>query len=119
MKNTQIVIKNPNKVQAFGLFLNKYAGRIGLCVMVFMAMNAMVFATGTTEGGAEGMWSTLWGTITKWVARLGGAIVVYGGIMVGLGWRHNDAAQKTDGWNTVISGAIVAAVCAIANQFVG
>lgn len=114
MKNTEIKIKNPNKVQSFGLFLNKYAGRIGICMMAFMAMNAMVFAA----PDANVMWTTIWNEITKWVARLGGAIVVYGGVMVGLGWRHNDAAQKTDGWNTVISGGIVAAVAAIANQFV-
>ena len=105
---------NPNKVQSFGLFLNKYAGRIGACLMACMAMSTFVFAA----PDAETMWTTVWAEITKWILRLGGAIVVYGGIQVGLGWRHNDPAQKTDGWNVVISGAIVAAVAGIANVFV-
>lgn len=114
MKKNEIKTKAFKKSQAFGLFLNKYAGRIAVCMMACIAMGSVVFAAPT----AEVMWTTIWGEIVKWVLRLGGAIVVYGGIMVGLGFRHNDAAQKTDGFNTIVAGGIVAAVAGMATLFV-
>ena len=101
------------KVQSVGLFLNKNASAIVAGMMMAVLMCGTVFAT----GGADALWTTLANLLEKWITRLGGAVMLIGGIMVGLGWRHNDAAQKSDGFNVIIAGAIIAAVAKLTSQF--
>ena len=40
-----------------------------------------------------------------------------GGIMFGLGWKSDDAEQKSRGISTIIAGAIVVAVAALTGTF--
>ena len=63
------------------------------------------------------MWTEITALVTKWVARLGGAVIFVGGVMFGLGWKSDDAEQKSRGINTIIAGAIVAAMAGIATVF--
>lgn len=67
--------------------------------------------------GADAMWSTITGLIGTWVTRLGGVVMFVGGIMFGLGWKSDDAEQKSRGISTVISGAIVTALAALIGTF--
>lgn len=99
--------------QSFGQFLNKNAGRIALVMLICMAMSATVFAT----AGADVLWTTIAGLIEKWVTRLGGVCIFIGGVLFGLGWKDNDASQKTTGVNTMIAGGIVVAVAQLAGTF--
>ena len=52
-----------------------------------------------------------------WVTRLGGVVMFVGGIMFGLGWKSDDAEQKSRGVSTIIGGAIVIAIAQIAAKF--
>ena len=45
-----------------------------------------------------------------WIPRLGGMIVVVGGIQFGIGFKDDDTTGKTRGMQTMIGGAIVAAI---------
>lgn len=112
MKN-EIKSTNKNKVQSVGLFLNKNASRIAVCMMVATMMCGTVFAT----AGVDALWNTISGLIQTWVTRLGGVVMFVGGIMFGLGWKSDDAEQKTRGINTIIAGAIVVAVAALTTTF--
>ena len=40
-----------------------------------------------------------------------------GGVMFGLGWKSDDAEQKSRGISTIVAGAIVTAVAAITGTF--
>lgn len=66
---------------------------------------------------AETLWTTLTALIGKWVLRLGGVVVFVGGVMFALGWKNDDAEQKTRGIQTVIAGAIVMALAGMVDIF--
>ena len=94
------------------LFRNAASLWTALFLWIVMAFSS--FATepgGTTPGGSGGddAWSEIIGFIQQWLPRLGGAIIVVGLAMFGLGWQRDDADGKTRGIQVIIGGAIVAA----------
>lgn len=92
------------------MFLHKHAVPITLAMLVVIMMGGTVFA-------ADALWATLSSTIQTWVTRLGGVIMFVGGIMFGLGWKSDDAEQKSRGVSTMIAGGIVIAVAALTGTF--
>lgn len=113
-KNKSLAVASRNAFAKVGKFLDKHSNVIAVCLLLTVMAGNIVFAGGPN---AETLWNTLKDTIVKWVGRLGGVTMLIGGIMFGLGWRNDDPTQKTNGISTVIAGAIVVAVTAIANQF--
>lgn len=111
-----------NTIIKFGMFLQKYSTIIA-CFMVLLVMaSGTVFATGggtggTTAGGADTMWVLITNLIKTWVTRLGGVVMFIGGVMFGMGWKSDDAEQKSRGVSTIVAGAIVVAVAAITGTF--
>ena len=102
------------KKEQFGLFLNKNANRIAVCMMACMVMSAsFCFAA----AGADALWNTISTLIQTWVTRLGAVVFFVGGVLFGLGWKDNDASQKSTGINTMIAGGIVMAVAGFASTF--
>ena len=91
---------------ATGKFAQKHYAAITICMMATMMVGSAVFA----DGGAEEMWTTMTALISKWVLRLGGVVVFVGAIMFALGWKSDDADQKTRGVQTMVAGAMVAAI---------
>jgi uncharacterized membrane protein YecN with MAPEG domain len=71
----------------------------------------------TDEGVADEMWSTVTALVGTWVTRLGGVVMFVGGVMFGLGWKNDDAEQKSRGLQTLIAGAIVTALAAMVDTF--
>lgn len=98
------------KAQTVGLFLNKHLLKIACVMMITVTMLGMAFA-------ADALWNTISGLIQTWVTRLGGVVMFVGGIMFGLGWKSDDAEQKSRGVSTIIAGAIVVAVAALTSTF--
>ena len=74
-------------------------------------------AAGAGAASAEKLWTTLSTLIGKWVLRLGGVVIFVGGVMFALGWKNDDAEQKTRGIQTIIAGAIVMALAGMVNVF--
>lgn len=111
-------------------FLKKNHVKI-ICFMVFALviythyMGSRVFALNPTgssvkptgSGTQDALWGEITTLITTWVTRLGGVVMFVGGIMFGLGWKSDDAEQKSRGVSTIIAGAIVIAVAALASKF--
>ena len=96
--------------EKIGLFLNRHAVTIACVMMVAVMMCGTAFA-------ADALWQTLANLIKTWATRLGGVVMFVGGIMFGLGWKSDDAEQKSRGISTIIAGAIVIAVAALTGQF--
>lgn len=96
--------------QKVGMFLNKQATTIACVMMIAIMMCGTAFA-------ADALWQTIANLIQTWVTRLGGVVMFVGGIMFGLGWKSDDAEQKSRGISTIIAGAIVVAVAALTSQF--
>lgn len=98
------------KAQSVGMFLNKHLLQIACVMMIAVMMCGTAFA-------ADSLWNTIAGLIKTWVTRLGGVVMFVGGIMFGLGWKSDDAEQKSRGISTIIAGAIVVAVAALTGTF--
>lgn len=84
---------------------------------VVCAVAVMMMAMCMTAFGADALWSTISGLIQTWVTRLGGVIIFVGGILFGLGWKSDDAEQKSRGVSTIIAGAIVFALAELTGVF--
>jgi hypothetical protein len=80
-----------------------------------LTMTASAAAPAAPAGGD--MWSEISGFIETWIPRLGGAIIVIGLVMFGIGWQRDDAEGRTRGIQVAIGGAIVAAVGALVPTF--
>ena len=106
-------LKNNSKVQSIGKFINRHYAAIMVCVLCTMMIGTSVFAA----AGADVLWTKLTTLIEKWVTRLGGVVMLIGGIMFGLGWKSDDAEQKSRGISTIIAGAIVIAVANLTTTF--
>jgi hypothetical protein len=103
------------------LSMRKY-GRILLTVMFALsvfAMLAIAVAAEEESGGggggggaadADGFINTIIELLKTWIPRLGGMIIVVGGIQLGIGFKDDNADGKTRGMQCMIGGAIVAAI---------
>ena len=107
------LLKN-EKVVKLGKFINRHMGTV-MCLLVVTIMVASVASASGPD--AESLWTTMRNLIQKWVTRLGGVVMFVGGITFGLGWKSDDAEQKSRGISTLIAGAIVTAVAGLATQF--
>lgn len=101
------------KISKIGTVLNKNSKKLLLMAMVA----TMMFGTIAFGASADALWSTIAGLIQTWVTRLGAVVVFVGGIMFALGWKSDDAEQKSRGISTIIAGAIVMAIAALTGTF--
>ena len=97
-----------------GAFLNKHMGLVVCALYMSVMVSGVANAT-----NADTLWATVSGLIETWVTRLGGVVMLVGGIMFGLGWKSDDAEQKSRGISTLIAGAIVVAIAALTGTFFG
>lgn len=102
-----------NMVRRIEKGVEKHYDKIICIMLVTIMISGTVFAADNSDA----LWNTVAGLIEKWVTRLGGVIVFVGGIMFGLGWRSDDAEQKSRGVSTMAAGGIVIAVAALTSQF--
>lgn len=120
MKKTEVTVKKVkketemNKIQKIGLFLNRHSYAIAFALVLFISVNNIAFASGNS---AESLWDEVAGLLETWVTRLGGVVMFVGGVLFGLGWKNNDAEQKSQGISTLVAGAIVVAVAAMTQTF--
>ena len=103
-----------NKIQKIGSFLNRYSYVIAFAFVLLISVNSIAFASSSS---ADTLWTTISNLMKTWVTRLGGVVMFVGGVMFGLGWKNNDAEQKSQGISTIVAGAIVIAVAALTGTF--
>lgn len=91
-----------------GKLMTRKTGKLLVTIPVVLSLLTMsVFADGTD---ADATINTIIGLLTTWIPRLGGLLVVVGGIQLGIGFKDDDATGKTRGMQCMIGGAIVAAI---------
>lgn len=112
MTRQEIKTTNTTKAKSIGVFFNRHAALLACVMLVAIIMFGTVFAS-----GADALWQTIANLIQTWVTRLGGVVMFVGGVLFGLGWKSDDAEQKSRGISTMIAGAIVVAVAALSGTF--
>ena len=102
----KLMLKATNAV---GKAINKRWGKV---LLVLPVVISMLTVTVSASGGAdaEGFIDSVIELLQTWIPRLGGMVVVVGGIQFGLGFKDDNADQKTRGMQCMIGGAIVAAI---------
>lgn len=105
----EVVVSKKNKVAKW-----LYAHRGTIAVV---AVCTLVIAMTCYGASADALWTSLKTVIEKWVKRMGAAVIFVGGIMFALGWKSDDAEQKSRGISTIIAGALVMAVAALTSTF--
>ena len=93
---------------AVGKAMNTKAGRYALIVP--MAVSACTINASAEGADAQGMIDAIMGILGPGVGSL---VAVVGGIQTGVGFKDDNADGKTRGFQTLIGGAIIAAVGAI------
>lgn len=66
---------------------------------------------------ADSAYESVMDFIITWVRRIGAAVAFFGGIMLALALKKNDADQKEDGIKTMVAGFVVWAICFAVDKF--
>lgn len=111
--NNEVANKKESFVVKAGMFLNRHMGTIMSLALMVVVMSSIAMAV----PDADDLWDEVADLIETWVTRLGAVVMFVGGVMFGLGWKSDDAEQKSRGISTLISGAIVVAVAALTTTF--
>ncbi|MGN0553779.1 MAG: hypothetical protein ACI4I1_10365 [Oscillospiraceae bacterium] len=93
-------------VDATGAAMQTKVGKAALIVPI--AVRACTIAAGAVD--AQGMINEIMGVLKPGVVALGSLVAVVGGIQTGVGFKDDNADGKTRGFQTLIGGAIIAAV---------
>lgn len=100
---------------AAGKVLTKKWGKYLLVLPVVISLCTMTVCA--TSGGTTTDPNSFINEIIKllqlWIPRLGGLVIVVGGIQLGLGFKDDNQDGKTRGMQCMIGGAIVAAIGAL------
>ena len=125
MKITEVINSFQNKANevgakamlaasnAAGRAMNTRLGKAALVIPAAVSACAMnVYAAGD-GADAQGMIDAIMGVLGPGVIALGSLVAVVGGIQTGVGFKDDNADGKTRGFQTLIGGAIIAAVGAI------
>lgn len=80
-------------------------------------------ATGAAGGAASGSgdadtaYQSVINVILTWIRRIGAAVALFGGIMLALGLKREEADQKENGIKTMVAGFVVWAICGAVGLF--
>lgn len=96
---------------ATGKLMNTKAGKAMFAVP--MAISACTITASAEDATAQGMIDGIMGILGPGVIGLGSLVAVVGGIQTGVGFKDDNADGKTRGFQTLIGGAIIAAVGAL------
>lgn len=98
-------------INVTGKLMTTKAGKAMLAVP--MAMAACTVVASAAETNAQGMINGIMKALKPGVTALGSLVAVVGGIQTGVGFKDDNADGKTRGFQTLIGGAIIAAVGAL------
>ncbi len=96
---------------AAGRLMNTRIGKAMFAVP--MAMSACAVTVHAEDATAQGMIDGIMAVLGPGVIGLGSLVAVVGGIQTGVGFKDDNADGKTRGFQTLIGGAIIAAVGAL------
>ena len=98
---------------AAGKAMNTKLGRAALVVPAAVSMCTLNVHAAGDGADAQGMIDAIMGILGPGVIGLGSLVAVVGGIQTGVGFKDDNADGKTRGFQTLIGGAIIAAVGSI------
>ena len=95
-------------INVTGKLMSTKAGKAMLAVPIAVSVCSVVASA--DDVGAQGMIDGIMKVLKPGVVGLGSLVAVVGGIQTGVGFKDDNADGKTRGFQTLIGGAIIAAV---------
>ena len=89
-----------------GIIMTKRIGKVLVTLPLVLSMCTVT----AYAADADEMINKIIELLMLWIPRLGGLLVIVGGIQLGIGFKDDDATGKTRGMQCMIGGAIVAAI---------
>ena len=89
-------------------------GGIGSAISGADNGNVQVGASISESSDVAPEWTTFTNILSKWVLRLGGVVMLVGGVNVGIGWLSDDPSRKAAGFMILASGGIICALVGVA-----
>ena len=99
---------------AVGRIMTKRVGKLLVTVPLVMAMLTMTVAAETGES-TEVTINTIIELLKTWISRLGGILILSGGIQIAISSKDDNAAGKTRGLQCMILGNIIAVIGIVAS----
>ncbi len=93
-----------------GKLMTKKTGKVLVTLPLALSMCTVTAFAAGDDGGAEETINKIIELLKLWIPRLGGLLVIVGGIQLAIGFKDDDATGKTRGMQCMIGGAIVAAI---------
>ena len=69
------------------------------------------------SGEADAAYQSVMNVIVTWIRRVGAAVALFGGVMLALGFKNDEATQKENGIKTMVAGFVVWAICGAVGLF--
>ncbi len=104
-KNKNIV-KNKTKI-----------AKVATAIWCFALMTVMFSMTVYGAGANTGTIDKFIDFVCEWLVKIGAVVMMVGGVIFALGWQREDADGKTRGLQTLMAGAMVAAIGASPSIF--
>ncbi len=98
-------------IDVTGKLMTTKAGKAMLAVPIAVSVCSVVASA--ADADAQGMLDEIMKVLGPGVTALGSLVAVVGGIQTGVGFKDDNADGKTRGFQTLIGGAIIAAVGAV------
>lgn len=98
-------------VNATGKLMTTRAGKAMLVIPA--AISTCTITASAEDATAQGMIDGIMGILGPGIIGLGTLVAIVGGIQTGVGFKDDNADGKTRGFQTLIGGAIIAAVGAL------
>ena len=81
-----------------------------LALTAALAVGCMAMVVSADGGNAESMFTEIETQIKSWVGKIGGLVIIFGGITAGVGIANQDDAGRNRGLMTCAGGAILTAI---------
>lgn len=88
--------------------------KVASVIWCFLLMTAMFSMTVYADTGTIDKFIDF---VCEWLIKIGAVVMMIGGVMFALGWQREDADGKTRGLQTLMAGAMVAAIGASPSIF--
>ncbi len=97
-------------INVTGKLMSTKAGKAMLAVPIAVAVCSVTAAAEGEGADAQAMMDGILQVLKPGVIGLGSLVAVVGGIQTGVGFKDDNADGKTRGFQTMVGGAIIAAV---------
>lgn len=91
-------------------FKNRFIGKIARFCVTGLTVGTMSIIPASAAKSNTSSIDTFIDFACDWLVKIGGVVMLVGGVMFALGWQREDAEGKSRGLMTLLAGAMIVAI---------